>query len=46
LQGDSQVLIELVTAIGAWRMVASILHSLKVPLEHGVVSWPPEGVSP
>jgi len=46
LQGDSQVLIELVTAIGAWRMVASILHSLRVPLEHGVVSWPPEGVSP
>jgi len=44
--GDSKVLVELVTAIGAWRMVASILHSLKVPLEDGVSSWPPEGVSP
>jgi alkylhydroperoxidase family enzyme len=46
LQGDTTVLIELVTAIGAWRMVASMLHSLKVPLEDGVSSWPPEGVSP
>ncbi len=32
LHGDKTVLIELVTAIGAWRMVASILHSLLVPL--------------
>ncbi len=46
LQGDKTVLIELVTAISAWRMVASILHSLKVPLEEGVSSWPPDGRSP
>ncbi|WP_089025092.1 carboxymuconolactone decarboxylase family protein [Mycobacterium persicum] len=46
LHGDTTVLIELVTAIGAWRMVASILHSLEVPLEDGVSSWPPDGVSP
>ncbi|ORV74705.1 carboxymuconolactone decarboxylase [Mycobacterium gastri] len=46
LHGDTTVLIELVTAIGAWRMVASILHSLDVPLEDGVSSWPPDGVSP
>lgn len=46
LQGDATVLIELVTAIGAWRMVASMLHSLKVPLEDGVTSWPPDGKSP
>lgn len=46
LQGDTTVLIELVTAIGAWRMVASILQSLKVPLEDGVSSWPPEGQAP
>src|SRR5262249_42364091 len=31
LQGETTVLIELVTAIGAWRMVASMLHSLGVP---------------
>jgi alkylhydroperoxidase family enzyme len=43
---DPAVLIELVTAIGAWRMIASILHSLKVPLEEGVDSWPPDGQRP
>jgi alkylhydroperoxidase family enzyme len=43
---DRTVLIELVTAIGAWRMVASILRSLNVPLEDGVDSWPPDGRSP
>jgi alkylhydroperoxidase family enzyme len=46
LQGDKTVLIELVAAIGAWRMVASMLHSLQVPLEDGVASWPPDGRSP
>jgi alkylhydroperoxidase family enzyme len=46
LGADSVVLIELVTAIGAWRMIASILHSLDVPLEDGVSSWPPEGQPP
>lgn len=46
LGADSAVLIELVTAIGAWRMIASILHSLDVPLEDGVFSWPPEGQPP
>jgi alkylhydroperoxidase family enzyme len=46
LNGDTTVLIELVTAIGAWRMVSSILRSLQVPLEEGVSSWPPDGRSP
>jgi alkylhydroperoxidase family enzyme len=46
LNGDRTVLIELVTAIGGWRMVASILRSLEVPLEAGVSSWPPDGKSP
>ncbi len=46
LGAGSAVLIELVTAIGAWRMIASILHSLDVPLEDGVASWPPEGQPP
>lgn len=44
--GDPAVLIELVTAIGAWRMIASTLHSLQVPLEDGVAGWPPDGRSP
>jgi alkylhydroperoxidase family enzyme len=43
---DPAVLVELVTAIAAWRMVASILHSLQVPLEDGVTSWPPDGQKP
>jgi alkylhydroperoxidase family enzyme len=46
LGADSAVLIELVTAIGAWRMIASILLSLEVPLEDGVSSWPPDGQPP
>jgi alkylhydroperoxidase family enzyme len=46
LGSDPAALIELTTAIGAWRMVASILHSLAVPLEDGVASWPPDGCAP
>ncbi len=46
LNSDKRGLVELVTAIGAWRMVASILHSLGVPLEEGVASWPPDGRAP
>lgn len=44
--GDTTVLVELVTVIGAWRMVSSILQSLEVPLEEGVSSWPPDGRPP
>jgi alkylhydroperoxidase family enzyme len=46
LGADSAALIELVTAIGAWRMIASMLRSLEVPLEDGVSSWPPDGQPP
>jgi alkylhydroperoxidase family enzyme len=46
MHGDTTLLIELVAAIGAWRMVASILQSLEVPLEDGVSSWPPDGRPP
>ncbi|CPR08314.1 carboxymuconolactone decarboxylase [Mycobacterium bohemicum DSM 44277] len=46
LRGDATVLVELVAAIGAWRMVASMLRSLEVPLEEGVSSWPPDGSAP
>ncbi|WP_310786115.1 carboxymuconolactone decarboxylase family protein [Mycobacterium sp. Z3061] len=46
LGGEKTVLIELVTVIGAWRMVASILQSLEVPLEDGVAAWPPDGRAP
>jgi alkylhydroperoxidase family enzyme len=39
-------LIELVTAIGLWQMIAGVLRTLDVPLEDGVVPWPPDGVAP
>jgi alkylhydroperoxidase family enzyme len=38
--------IELVAAIGNWRMIASVLRSLEVPLEDGVAPWPPDGEAP
>lgn len=43
---NSAVLIELVTAIGLWRMIAGMLRTLDVPLEDGVDPWPPDGVAP
>lgn len=43
--GDEQ-LIELVVAIGNWRLFSSLLRSLRVPLEDGVVPWPPDGAAP
>ncbi|MBW0014225.1 carboxymuconolactone decarboxylase family protein [Mycobacterium sp.] len=46
LSQDTTILIELVAAIGAWRMVAAIVQSLQVPLEEGVAGWPPDGRSP
>jgi alkylhydroperoxidase family enzyme len=46
LDADSAAMIELVTAIAAWRMIASILHSLEVPLEEDVAGWPPDGQPP
>jgi alkylhydroperoxidase family enzyme len=46
LGADRATLIELVAAISGWRMIASILHSLQVPLEDGVAGWPPDGQPP
>ena len=44
--GGPEELIELVVAIGNWRMISSVLRSLQIPLEDGVEPWPPDGVSP
>ena len=41
--GDPRQLVELVAAIGNWRMISSVLRSLDVPLEEGVAPWPPDG---
>jgi len=43
---DPGVLIELVAAIGNWRMISSVLKSLEIPLEDGVALWPPDGKVP
>ncbi len=44
--GSTEALIELVVAIGNWRLFSSLLRSLEVPLEDGVSAWPPDGRSP
>ncbi len=44
LPGDAEKL-ELVAAIGTWRMISAILKSLEIPLEDGVAAWPPDGLS-
>ena len=36
--------LELVGAIGCWRMISQLLQSLDIPLEEGVAPWPPDGV--
>jgi alkylhydroperoxidase family enzyme len=38
--------IELVAAIGNWRLFSSLLRSLEIPLEEGVPPWPPDGRRP
>lgn len=43
---EPDALIELVTAIGAWRLVSQLTRSLAIPLEAGVASWPPDGATP
>lgn len=43
---DHRQLLELVCAIGNWRLFSSLLRSVDVPLEDGVASWPPDGRVP
>lgn len=38
--------LELLAAIGAWRMISQILRTLDVPLEAGINPWPPDGAAP
>lgn len=38
--------VELVLAIGNWRLFSQLLLSLQIPLEEGVASWPPDGKVP
>lgn len=43
---DEAQLVEMVVAIGNWTLFARLLPSLDVPLEDGVVPWPPDGLNP
>ena len=38
--------VELVAAIGVWRLVSQLTRSIEIPLEDGVASWPPDGEGP
>jgi alkylhydroperoxidase family enzyme len=38
--------IELVTAVGVWRLVSKVTNALQIPLEEGIASWPPDGKQP
>ena len=44
--GSHEALLELVIAIGNWRMFSSLLRSLEIPLEEGTEPWPPDGRRP
>ena len=43
LLGSDEPVVELVTAIGAWRAISQLTRTLGIPLEEGVDSWPPDG---
>ena len=43
---EREALLELVAAIGNWRLFSSLLRSLDVPLEQGRDPWPPDGREP
>ncbi len=45
LGGPAEAL-ELLAAIGNWRMFSELLRSLHIPLEAGVAPWPPDGAEP
>jgi alkylhydroperoxidase family enzyme len=41
-QFDSQSdLLELVFTVGLWRMISTVLRSLEIPLESGLIPWAP-----
>jgi alkylhydroperoxidase family enzyme len=37
---------DLVAAVGTWSMISTLARGLRIPLEEGVASWPPDGSSP
>ena len=43
---EDALLVELVAVIGNWSLFSNLLRTLNVPLEDGVVPWPPDGIAP
>jgi alkylhydroperoxidase family enzyme len=41
--GGDEILIEMTLAIANWRSFSELLLSLKIPMEDGLESWPPDG---
>jgi alkylhydroperoxidase family enzyme len=44
--GGAPQTLELIAAIGHWRMFSQLLRSLAIPLEEGMAAWPPDGTAP
>lgn len=38
--------VEFVVALGNWTLFSILLRNLKIPLEDGIVGWPPDGKIP
>jgi len=38
--------VEMVVCIASWTMFSMLLRALKIPIEDGVISWPPDGRRP
>jgi len=43
--GEAEVL-EITVVIATWHYVSVLVRSLQVPLDDGMVRWPPDGVAP
>jgi alkylhydroperoxidase family enzyme len=44
--GGAVELVELVASIATWRFISSVVRSLEIPLEEGLIPWPPDGRGP
>jgi alkylhydroperoxidase family enzyme len=44
--GDADACMELVAAIGTWRLISQVARSCEIPNDDGMDDWPPDGVAP
>ena len=43
---DAAQQVEFVAALGNWTLFSLLLRHLKIPVEDGVMEWPPDGLKP